>query len=246
MAQKTNKKPPAKIDLGSMRVSSGFPKINLSAKPKVTTPTKKVETKKKVETNKKVENKKFGPSLYDTKVKDQYGKPVVNKPSDSKKKPYGMASKISDEKKVVKKVETKKVVAQKPEVKKAAPERIKSDLLDKMTKSGNAFYYNTKTGKFEANSDLKTFVKKIGDSKKEEPKKVETKKVDSKKQTTPNKPKVTGNSFLDIATGAKSSNDYSVKLKPQVVNNNLTTGTTVSQLWKEKTGTSWSEAKSLD
>ena len=140
-------------------------------------------------TYKKPPTKKSGPSLYDTTVKDQYGKPVVNKPSDSKKKPYGMASKTSDKKKVVKKVETKK-------------------------------------------------------------------------QTTPSKPKVTGNSFLDVATGARSSNYYSVKPKPnsssikkpetkkpetksQVVNNNLTTGPTVSQLWKEKTGTSWSEAKSL-
>ena len=135
-------------------------------------------------TYKKTPAKKSGPSLYDTTVKDQYGKPVVNKPSDSKKKPYNMASKTSDKKKVVKKVETKK-------------------------------------------------------------------------QTTPSKPKVTGNSFLDVATGARSSNYYSVKpkpnsssiknpeTKPQVVNNNLITGPTVSQLWKEKTGTSWSEAKSL-
>jgi hypothetical protein len=117
-------------------------------------------------TYKKPPAKKSGPSLYDTTVKDQYGKPVVNKPSDSKKKPYGMASKTSDKKKVVKKVETKK-------------------------------------------------------------------------QTTPSKPKVTGNSFLDVATGARSADYYSVKTKPKV------TAPTVSQLWKEKTGTSWSEAKSL-
>ena len=90
--------------LSQLNSYKGFsmPKVNVKAKPKADASKKKVEPKKKVET------KKSGPSMYDTKVRDQYGKPVVNKPSDSKKKPYGMASKTSDKKKVVKKVEAKK------------------------------------------------------------------------------------------------------------------------------------------
>lgn len=198
--------------LSQLNSYKGFsmPKVNVKAKPKADASKKKVEPKKKVET------KKSGPSMYDTKVRDQYGKPVVNKPSDSKKKPYGMASKTSDEKKVVKKVEAKK-----PEVKKPAAKPMSKEMLEKMTKFGSAYYLNTKTGKLEKNPDFKTTVKKIGDSKKEQSKKVKSKieslkRPEIRKETI--KPEV-------VVTPRKKSEP------------------TVSQLWQEKTGTSWSEAK---
>lgn len=82
-----------------------------------------------------------------------------------------------------------------------------------------------------------TYGKNINlNNKKSETKKVEPKKADSKKQTTPSKPKSNSSSI-------KKPETKKPETKPEVVNNNLTTGPTVSQLWKEKTGTSWSEAK---
>jgi hypothetical protein len=264
--------------LSQLNSYKGFsmPKVNVKAKPKADA------SKKKVEPKKKVENKKSGPSLYDTTVKDQYGKPVVNKPSDSKKKPYGMASKTSDKKKVVKKVETKKqttpskpkvtgnsfldvatgarpadyysvktkpaaptkkvapvqkpkatvkkvetkkVVTKKPEVKKPAP--INKDLLNKMTRTGQAFYLDTKTGKLEKNPDwntevgVKKLIKKTEDFKKGQSKKVKS-KIESLKRPEIRK-KVTIPEV--VVTPPKKSEP------------------TVSQLWQQKTGTSWSEAK---
>ena len=295
--------------LSQLNSYKGFsmPKVNVKAKPKADASKKKVEPKKKVET------KKSGPSMYDTKVRDQYGKPVVNKPSDSKKKPYGMASKTSDKKKVVKKVEAKKtspkkstgfidaandwidrnfrtainksssdlnkkiqnkldpvrkeaqkintkiqkeygdpvrkkaseinkkvqskvgdpirkavygdkkkdvkkVEAKKPEVKKPAAKPMSKEMLEKLTRSGSAYYLNTKTGKLEKNPDFKTTVKKIGDSKKVKSTIESLKRPEIRKETI--KPEV-------VVTPRKKSEP------------------TVSQLWKEKTGTSWSEAKKL-
>ena len=204
--------------LSQLNSYKGFsmPKVNVKAKPKADASKKKVEPKKKVET------KKSGPSMYDTKVRDQYGKPVVNKPSDSKKKPYGMASKTSDKKKVVKKVEAKK-----PEVKKPAAKPMSKEMLEKLTRSGSAYYLNTKTDKLEKNLDwlsdegMKKLIKKSEDFKKEQSKKVKSKieslkRPEIRKETI--KPEV-------VVTPRKKSEP------------------TVSQLWKEKTGTSWSEAK---
>ena len=162
-----------------------------------------------------------------------------------------MTSKITNKKKDVKKVETKKVVANKPETKKSVVKSISKDLLDKMTRTGQGYYLNTKTGKLEKNPDINTITKIVASSvkkvkpKKEEVKKAETKKLATKKVST-TKPKRTGNSFMDVATGAVPDDFYTVKPKlttPKVTTPEKISSPTVSQLWQQKTGTSWSEAK---
>lgn len=216
MAKKTYKKPPAKINVGSMSGSYGFPKINVAAKPKASAPKKKVETKKQTTPSKpKVTGNSFLDVATGARSADYYS--VKTKPAAPTKK----VAPVQKPKATVKKVETKKVVTKKPEVKKPAP--INKDLLNKMTRTGQAYYLDTKSGKLEKNPDVKTITKKVAeDAKKKQSKKVKSKIESLKRPET--KKKVT---------------------KPEVVNNNLTTGPTVSQLWKEKTGTSWSEAKSL-
>lgn len=196
-------------------------------------------------------NKKFGPSLYNTKVKDPYGKSVVNKPSNSKKKPYGMASKTSDEKKVVKKVETKK--------NKTLVESI-NDWADR-TFRNSANRYAEKINK-TLDKNFRDPVNKYADKKLREPankiadkinkvldknfrdpinnairgKKTETKKVVTKK---PEVKKVKSK----IESLKKPEIRKKVTIPEVVVTNPKKSEPTVSQLWKEKTGTSWSEAK---
>lgn len=189
-------------------------------------------------------NKKFGPSLYNTKVKDPYGKQVVNKPSNSKKKPYGMVSKTSDEKKAVKKVETKK--------NKTLVESI-NDWADR-TFRNSANSYAEKINK-TLDKNFRDPINKYADKKLREPankiaskinkvldknfrdpinnairgKKTETKKIATKKSKIEslNKPEIR----------------KKVTIPEVVVTNPKKSEPTVSQLWKEKTGTSWSEAK---
>lgn len=214
MAKKTYKKPPAKINVGSISGSYGLPKINVVAKPKASAPKKKVETKKPVTSSKpKVTGNSFLDVATGARPADYYS--VKTKPAAPTKK----VAPVQKPKATIKKVETKKVAAKKPEVKKVAP--IKKDLLDKMTRTGQSTYLDLKNKKVVNTPSVKTITKKAAkDAKKKKAEKVKSKIESLKRPET--KKKVT---------------------KPEVVNNNLTTGPTVSQLWKEKTGTSWSEAK---
>ena len=217
MAKKTYKKPPAKINVGSMSGSYGFPKINVAAKPKASAPKKKVETKKQTTPSKpKVTGNSFLDVATGARSADYYS--VKTKPAAPTKK----VAPVQKPKATVKKVETKKVVTKKPEVKKVAP--VNKDLLDKMTRTGQAYYLDTKSGKLKKNPDVKTITKKVAeDAKKKQVKKVKS-KIESLKRPEIRK-KVTIPEVV-VTTPKKSE-------------------PTVSQLWKEKTGTSWSEAKSL-
>ena len=217
MAKKTYKKPPAKINVGSMSGSYGFPKINVAAKPKASAPKKKVETKKQTTPSKpKVTGNSFLDVATGARSADYYS--VKTKPAAPTKK----VAPVQKPKATVKKVETKKVVTKKPEVKKVAP--VNKDLLDKMTRTGQAYYLDTKSGKLKKNPDVKTITKKVAeDAKKKQVKKVKS-KIESLKRPEIRK-KVTIPEV--VVTPPKKSEP------------------TVSQLWKEKTGTSWSEAKSL-
>jgi hypothetical protein len=165
-------------------------------------------------------------SNLNTKIQTKFGDPI-------RKATYG------DKKKDVKKVETKKVVTKKPEVKKPiankpvvkpitskvekpAAKPISKDLLDKMTRTGQGYYLDTKSGKLEKNPDINTITKKFA----EDLKNKQTKKV---KSTIEN---------------LKRPEIRKETIKQEVVVKPLKTNTpTVSQLWQQKTGTSWSEAK---
>jgi hypothetical protein len=168
-------------------------------------------------------------SLYDTQVRYANGKPVVTAVI---KKAAAPVKKVASKKVEVKKVKTKKV-----ETKKPAAKPINKELLNKMTRTGQAYYLNTKTGKLEKTPTVNEIVKKVADTKK--------KTTPAKKGAT-TKPKRTGNSFLDVATGAVPDDFYTVKPKsttPKVTTPAKTSTPSVSELWKQKTGTSWSEAK---
>lgn len=158
-------------------------------------------------------NKKGEPG-YDKIVKDKTGFTRYSNNNIYKSDKKG--SRYIKRKPETKKVETEKVAAQKPEVK---PNN--KDLIDKMTRTGQAYYLDTKTGKLEKNPDVKNTIKKVAEDSKNKQAKIVKSKIESLKRPEIKKKET----------------------KPEVVNNNLTTGPTVSQLWKEKTGTSWSEAK---
>jgi hypothetical protein len=181
-------------------------------------------------TYKKPPAKKSGPSLYDTTVKDQYGKPVVNKPSDSKKKPYGMASKNSDQKKVVKKVETKKQTTP------SKPKVTGNSFLDVATGARPADYYSVKTKPAAPTKKVAPVQKPKATVKKIETKKVVTKKPEVKKgQSKKVKSKIESLKRPEIRK--------KVTIPEVVVTPPKKSEPTVSQLWQQKTGTSWSEAK---
>jgi hypothetical protein len=217
MAKKTYKKPPAKIDVSSISGSYGFPKINVKAKPNTSTPKKKVEPKKPATSNKpKITGNSFLDVATGARPSDYYS--VKSKTATPTKK----ETSVQKPKAVVKKVETKKVVTKKPEVKKPAAKPLNKELLDKMTRSGQAYYLDTKSGKLKKNPDVNTITKKVAtDSKNKQTKKVKS-TIESLKRPEIRKKVV----------------------KPEVVvKPKKNTEPTVSQLWQQKTGTSWSEAK---
>ena len=122
-----------------------------------------------------------------------------------------------DRKPETKKVETKKVETKKPAVK---PNN--KDLINKMTRTGQAYYLDTKSGKVEKNPDVKNTIKKVAEDSKNKQAKIVKSKIESLKR-----PEI-----------RKETIKKEVVVKPPKA-----TAPTVSQLWQQKTGTSWSEAK---
>jgi hypothetical protein len=149
-------------------------------------------------------------SMSDTQVRYASGKPVV---AAVIKKAAAPVKKVASKKVEVKKVETKKV-----ETKKPAAKPMNKELLNKMARTGQAYYLNTKTRKLEKNPDVKTITKKVA----EDSKNKQTKKVKS------------------TIESLKRPEIKKKETKPEVPK---TTTPSVSQLWQQKTGTSWSEAK---
>ena len=118
----------------------------------------------------------------------------------------------------VKKVEPKKAEPKKVETKKSAAKPINKELVNKMTKSGQSTYLDVKNKKVVKAPTTKETVKKVATDSKNK----QTKKVKS------------------IIESLKRPEIKKKETKPEVPK---TTTPSVSQLWQQKTGTSWSEAK---
>jgi len=248
--------------------------------------------------NKKIQ-KKLDPvrkeaKKVNTKIQKEYGDPLRKKASNLNTKIQTKVgdpirkSTYGDKKKEVKKVEVKKP-AVKPNNK---------DLLDKMTRTAQGYYLNTKTGKLEKNPDINTITKKFAeDLKNKQTKKVEVKKPTAKpismktpvrvsdiankvaegagKKDAPKvkaqieslirpeikkkkekvkkkvlqpeikryKPNTEPLRYLDDKLPIKNSESKKSTPTPPPTPPPPASSPTVSQLWQQKTGTSWSEAK---
>jgi hypothetical protein len=115
-----------------------------------------------------------------------------------------------------------KPVTKKPEVKKPAAKPNNKDLINKMTRTGQAYYLDTKSGKVEKNPDVKNTIKKVAEDSKNKQAKIVKSKIESLKRPEIRKKVIKP----EVVVKPKKNNEP-----------------TVSQLWQQKTGTSWSEAK---
>ena len=112
-------------------------------------------------------------------------------------------------------------------------DKINKDLLDKMINPLSTYSFNSKIGKFEKKPDFNTITKKFFESIKNKQAKAVKSKIESLK-----KPEIRKKTIKKEVVVKPKKLELKKEIPKPKVN-----APTVSQLWQQKTGTSWSEAK---